>query len=202
MHAATVTNGSFESPGVPNGGFTDFAAGSGSLTGWTVVGVDVAIVSTNYPNTPAQSGSQWLDLMGVDQGGGGITQSIATGTGQQYSVSFWVGNITSLPGTSSTVDFKVNENLVLSATNSDPSAILSWKQFSTTFIATGPSTLIGFFNADPIIGDVNNGLDNIVVSEVSNTPLPAAFPLFASGLGALGWLGWRRKRKNTAPAIA
>jgi len=29
-------------------------------------------------------------------------------------------------------------------------------------------------------------------------PLPAAFPLFASGLGALGLLGWRRKRKNAA----
>jgi hypothetical protein len=27
------------------------------------------------------------------------------------------------------------------------------------------------------------------------TPLPAALPLFASGLGALGLLGWRRKRK-------
>ena len=26
------------------------------------------------------------------------------------------------------------------------------------------------------------------------TPLPAAFPLFAAGLGALGLLGWRRKR--------
>jgi hypothetical protein len=32
------------------------------------------------------------------------------------------------------------------------------------------------------------------------TPLPAALPLFASGLGALGLLGWRRKRK--AQAIA
>ena len=29
-------------------------------------------------------------------------------------------------------------------------------------------------------------------------PLPAAFPLFASGLGALGLLGFRRKRKKTA----
>jgi hypothetical protein len=30
------------------------------------------------------------------------------------------------------------------------------------------------------------------------TPLPAALPLFATGLGALGLLGWRRKWKNTA----
>ena len=32
------------------------------------------------------------------------------------------------------------------------------------------------------------------------TPLPAALPLFATGLGALGLLGWRRKRKNAAIA--
>jgi hypothetical protein len=30
------------------------------------------------------------------------------------------------------------------------------------------------------------------------TPLPAALPLFATGLGALGLLGWRRKRKAQA----
>jgi len=30
----------------------------------------------------------------------------------------------------------------------------------------------------------------------SATPVPAALPLFASGLGALGLLGWRRKRKQ------
>jgi hypothetical protein len=29
------------------------------------------------------------------------------------------------------------------------------------------------------------------------TPLPAALPLFATGLGAFGLLGWRRKRKGT-----
>jgi len=32
-------------------------------------------------------------------------------------------------------------------------------------------------------------------SPVSDVPLPAALPLFATGLGALGLLGWRRKRK-------
>jgi hypothetical protein len=36
--------------------------------------------------------------------------------------------------------------------------------------------------------------------EWSVTPLPAALPLFASGLGALGLLGWRRKRKAAALA--
>ena len=34
------------------------------------------------------------------------------------------------------------------------------------------------------------------------TPLPATFPLFAAGLGAMGLFGWRRKRKRTAAAIA
>jgi hypothetical protein len=34
------------------------------------------------------------------------------------------------------------------------------------------------------------------------TPLPAALPLFATGLGALGLLGWRRKRKASALAAA
>ena len=32
----------------------------------------------------------------------------------------------------------------------------------------------------------------------AETPLPAALPLFATGLGALGLLGWRRKRKQAA----
>ena len=32
----------------------------------------------------------------------------------------------------------------------------------------------------------------------STSPLPAALPHFATGPGALGLLGWRRKRKATA----
>jgi hypothetical protein len=43
--------------------------------------------------------------------------------------------------------------------------------------------------------------NNITTSgPVSATPLPAALPLFATGLGALGLLGWRRKRKTSAIA--
>ena len=38
--------------------------------------------------------------------------------------------------------------------------------------------------------------------QVNPTPLPAALPLFATGLGALGLLGWRRKRKHAASVAA
>jgi hypothetical protein len=37
-------------------------------------------------------------------------------------------------------------------------------------------------------------------TDVPATPLPAALPLFATGLGALGLLGWRRKRKAALAA--
>jgi hypothetical protein len=46
-------------------------------------------------------------------------------------------------------------------------------------------------------GEGSNGLNGVIV-----TPLPAALPLFATGLGALGLLGWRRKRKNAAALAA
>jgi hypothetical protein len=52
---------------------------------------------------------------------------------------------------------------------------------STSFL-TGSG---GSFTLTSITGD----------AEFAGTPLPAALPLFATGLGALGLLGWRRKRK-------
>ena len=44
------------------------------------------------------------------------------------------------------------------------------------------------------------GADQRFTLEIGTTPLPAALPLFAAGLGAMGLLGWRRKRKNAAAA--
>lgn len=37
---------------------------------------------------------------------------------------------------------------------------------------------------------------------VSQAPLPAALPLFASGLFGMGLVAWRKKRKNAAPISA
>jgi len=41
-------------------------------------------------------------------------------------------------------------------------------------------------------------IDNTTLTDASATPLPAALPLFGTGLGVMGLLGWRRKRKNVA----
>jgi hypothetical protein len=47
----------------------------------------------------------------------------------------------------------------------------------------------------------NTPLEVNISSDVGATPLPAALPLFATGAGMLGLLGWRRKRKaQSVPA--
>jgi hypothetical protein len=60
-------------------------------------------------------------------------------------------------------------------------------------------------NQDNITLSLSNSDDDPLasVTEIINaTPIPAALPLFATGLGALGLLGWRRKRKNAAAHVA
>jgi hypothetical protein len=48
--------------------------------------------------------------------------------------------------------------------------------------------------------EFRSGVGVIAGTADGTTPLPAALPLFATGLGALGLLGWRRKRKAQAAA--
>jgi hypothetical protein len=61
-----------------------------------------------------------------------------------------------------------------------------------------PEGIIGFTGEFPPTSyDFTSG-DATIATSV--TPLPPALPLFATGFGALGLLGWRRKRK--AQAIA
>jgi len=47
-----------------------------------------------------------------------------------------------------------------------------------------------------VAGVTDGGTSGIMAADsVTVTPLPAALPLFATGLGTIGVLGWRRKKK-------
>jgi type VI protein secretion system component Hcp len=60
--------------------------------------------------------------------------------------------------------------------------------FSTSFLNQTDDVSFAYANAK----------ETITFTATSATPLPAALPLFATGLGALGLLGWLRKRKSRA----
>jgi hypothetical protein len=67
------------------------------------------------------------------------------------------------------------------------------------------SSIAPYVDSSGIAFDVFSGGDPTVLVTSSSgtltpTPLPAALPLFAGGLGAMGLFGWRRKRKTKAVA--
>lgn len=210
-HANLIDNGSFETttPTVPSGSFVNFTPGSTGLTDWTVVGptgTEVSPVNTTFSQEccsfPAEDGNNWLDLTGANSNNDseGISQTVATNIGDQYTVSFYVGNVydpTGFFGTTSTVDVSENgsslgafENSCTTCTNT-----LVWELFTDTFTATSTSTTLQFLNGDPA-SDNSNGLDNVSLVDDGPAPTPEpsslAFLLLSSGL--IVFAGYRRSR--------
>jgi hypothetical protein len=51
-----------------------------------------------------------------------------------------------------------------------------------------------------VLSTTKNAFEYTSLAGLSNssTPLPAALPLYAAGMGVMGFFGWRRKRKSSA----
>jgi hypothetical protein len=210
---AAIINGSFETPIVPVGSFTNFPVGSTTLTGWSVFGPNntaVSIVSGSFSQNgvsfPAEDGNQWLDLTGDNSNSTeGVSQTVATVAGDQYQLSYWIGNTTGggIFGTTSTVNVLLNGAPAFTDTNSNVSpTTLNWEQFTHTVVASGASISLGFENADPS-GDNSNGLDNVVLVDLgpvpppSTVPEPASLGLLGAGLSFFAWA--RKKRIGSSP---
>ena len=163
---------------VTNGGFE-----TGDFTGWTQTGNSTFNgVQSPGPSSTVHSGnsSAFFGPIGTV---GGISQNLVTIPGASYIVDFWF-----LPdgGNPSSFSASFGGTTLVSLTNP---AAGPYTEFSFGVTATGANTILAFnFRDDPgflFLDDVS----------VSQTPLPAALPLFAGGLGVIGLLARRRKGK-------
>ena len=177
LAANLIVNGSFENPSVPVGSFINYLGGSTAITGWTVVGVDSAVVSRTFMQSgitfEAQDGNQWIDLAGITANSmtSGVTQNISTTIGQPYDLTFYVGSATDhnlfFP---TTVDLSINGSAREHYTNPNaPTNMLNWQSFNVNFTATSSTTNLTFFNGDAS-NNYNTALDNVSVNAVPGTP--------------------------------
>ena len=171
----------------------------------TVTDGDQLLVEYNFLSTPTQSSTQLL----VSYTGptAACANAVLPGPscvfGKTYANGFLVGGF----GINRYVDPPL-PNVMGSGVGSDISTAFTiidivggtWDITGFTLYGTCNGTCIG----DTVAATLTLNPETLPpFSDTplpSSTPVPAALPLFATGLGALGLLGWRRKRKATASA--
>jgi hypothetical protein len=162
-----------------------------SLVAWCLDLVDLVAGTTNYTVGPLLAGGP-IDSVSA------ITQPQINELG--WLMSYGNAHITT-PDESAATQLAIwwveygKGNLTF--TNNDPAITLAGTLYTD---ALGFATILG--DVTQYVPDSGQSLGNGGTTggggTVPSTPLPAALPLFATGLGALGLLGWRRKRKNAA----
>jgi hypothetical protein len=75
----------------------------------------------------------------------------------------------------------------------------TWSNATFTSLGLTPGNYEWTWGTDP--QDHPDQSFTIEIPTPGVVPLPAALPLFATGIGGLGFLGWRRKRKAQAVAL-
>jgi hypothetical protein len=214
--SAAIVNGGFElpNPGVP---LTQYGSVVNTdIGGWTVTGDPtnaVLLLSNTYAESGItfnpHSGNYAVDLTGAGNTGptDGVFQNVATVAGQLYKLSFWVGNAAGSPGGGNTPFYTLpsSTNLVIGLSgagsftnpNQSPGGI-NWQEFSHTFTASGPSTKIWFLNNTPLL-DNYLGLDDVSIAAV---PEPSTWAMIILGFGGVGFMAYRRSRKDQGLALA
>lgn len=198
-HANLISNGSFESGAFVNQGndTMSLAAGSTTITNWTVVTDTTAwIGATNPFNLSASDGSFFLDLTNYQAGApfAGMSQTIATIPGATYSLSFDLGSSSQwgLPDSITASADGTSQTFVSSATG-----INIWTNELMQFVASSATTVVLLQGAS---GNNYIGLDNVDVEFVSGpgpgpgqVPEPATLALLSLSLAGLA-VSRRRKQ--------
>jgi hypothetical protein len=196
--------------------FDDFGSGDSYQegVGWTVAGASssVGYYQPSMLFTPAVTASVSQIIVGIGNVDAttpdSATFSLYTDNGGALGTSLGSWSVTGLPASASTADTVETISGITGVTLTGGTAyFLSASAPSTTWDSwnensTGITGTVLLDCSESFCGTTDGtlGAFEILGSPVSATPLPAALPLFAGGLGALGLLGCRRKRKAQAAA--
>jgi choice-of-anchor C domain-containing protein len=194
--AQIVQNGSFESPAVAPSPFE--VSPPQPIDGWTVTAGSVDLIDGYWQ---AHSGVQSIDLSG--DAPGTLTQDVSLDTGQLYLLTFWVSGNPDGPPDLKTFDFSVTNTTPMTVANinflvaSPPQsrADMNWQPREWLFLAgEGPHTLV-FQSTTP--GPFGPALDDVGVTLV---PEPETYAMLLAGMGFIGFIARRRRRRSGALA--
>lgn len=144
----------------------------------------------------------------------GDTSSVSGPSGGEYtnatSATFTSGALTAtLTGTNEVLENTASPGYMGFVQTSPALAIeaLTNTAFETYDLATALALTSGGLSVSATDDTYSTSAGNLVFADITAlsfeavvTPLPAALPLFAGGLGAMGLLGRRRKRRSSAIA--
>jgi len=175
-----LTNGSFEDSLIANGKWDIF----GNINGWTSTGSGIEV--RNNIAGSALDGKNFVEL--DSHSNSSMFQTVSTSAGASYNFSFSFANregtVAATNGLDWTVDGGKTWNAAPALSNS------KWADFSTSFIASSTSTVIGF-RATGTSDKLGSSLDK--VSLTSAVPEPESYALMLAGLAAVGFVARRRK---------
>ncbi len=211
---ATVTGSGFDlvsDTAPPNlgyaGVYVDYGTGGPTLANITQLSADYVMLGGSFGggaprfsigDTTNNIANEIYVDWGTPLGGGAFSNPNPNGTPSTPKTN--TGNYADI--TSADLRFQING---FGGDNSNPNAYYTWAQVLTLV----GSVQVGFVSVDldgGFTGTQHLLVDNFTVNgdvdsaSPAPTPLPAALPLFASGLGVMGLLGWRRKRKAALSA--
>jgi hypothetical protein len=174
-------------------GYTGTIAG----TQLKVTSGDVDVIGPANYSCVANAAIKCLDLIGGSgQGSVASTIGIDLHAGDTYTIDYTDVLQGFALGSTPSLDYTVSLGSHSFNTASIPTVQLM--SFSFTAAANELGALLTFVttqNLDNVHGPVISGITVTETAAVAATPIPAALPLFASGLGGLGFMKWRRRRR-------
>lgn len=202
--AQIVSNGSFETfTGLFGGdGGAQLVPASTTLTGWTIVGGEIAVLKTpNSYSLTASNGANFIDLAGYSNGGfpKGLSQLLTGLTiGQTYAFSMELGiRNGACVGGGNNCHGPVQAKATIgntSQTFTEASNVAGnvWGTFGFDFTATSASMTLRIDGISLPAGNEYIGLDNVSVIAAA-VPEPGTYAMLLAGLAAMGVVARRRK---------